>query len=304
MSSRQLRKLQQQRELERAKLQEQPAEEKASEDEEEVGVEAPPINKPSLFANFAALQGNEDQDDDSDASGEQIKNDQHHPDNQQLASPNSRKKSKKAKKKKKKNKQTEENKPVSGHPAPRSNGQRDEIDIALQELSLRRESNSTNTATPELTVRPEFARICELLGINTQHLKVGNEMRNLFGRTAVDNHDDAGGQVPRGARRRQRAARRQVDLETALQGQHAPGKGLPELTLRRNPLIQGKDNWPRATTGGLTMDISYDQRPYNGIVAFRFVHNQAYDHVQQQFHVFVEMGDPQNLIGLLQRNRT
>lgn len=303
MSSRQLRKLQQQRELERAKLQEQPAEEKASEDEEEEG-ETPPINKPSLFANFAALQADEDEDDDSDTDEQQVENDgQHPPDNKQLTSPSSGKKPKKAKKKKKKTKQTEENKSVSSHPTPGSDGQQDEIDAALQELSLKRENNSTNTAIPEFIADPEFARICELLGINTQHLKVANEMRNLFGRTAVDNHDDAGGQVPRGARRRQRAAQRQVDLETALQGQHAPGKGLPELTLRRNPFIQGKDNWPRATTGGLTMEITDDLPSYSGIIAFRFVHNQAYDLVQQQFHVFVEMGDPQNLIGLLQRNR-
>jgi hypothetical protein len=300
MSTRQLRKLQQQRELERAKLQEQqPAEEKTSEGEEEG--EAPPINKPSFFANFAALQTDEDQDDDSDAGEQQV---EHPPANEQPTSPSSGKKPKKARKKKKNKKQTEENKLVSSHPIPRSDGQRDEIDAALQELSLKRESNSTNTATPEVNVHPEFARTCELLGINTQHLKVANEMRNLFGRTAVDNHDDAGGQIPRGTRRRQRAAQRQVDLETALKGHHAPGKGLAELTLRRNPFIQGKDDWPRATTGGLTMEISEDQRPYNGIVVFRFVHNQAYNHIQQQFHVFVEMGDPQNLIGLLQRNRT
>jgi len=302
MSSRQLRKLQQQRELERAKLQEQqPAEEKASEGEEEEG-ETPPINKPSLFANFAALQADEDQNDDSDAGEQQIG--QHPSDNEQPTSPSSGKKPKKARKKKKNKKQTEGNKLVSGHPILRSDGQRDEIDAALQELSLKRESNSTNTTTPEVNVHPEFARTCELLGINTQYLKVANEMRNLFGRAAVDNHDDAGGQIPRGTRRRQRAAQRQVDLETALKGHHAPGKGLAELTLRRNPFIQGKDDWPRATTGGLTMEISEDQQPYNGIVVFRFMHNQVYDQVQQQFHVFVEMGDPQNLIGLLQRNRT
>jgi hypothetical protein len=302
MSSRQLRKLQQQRELERAKLQEQqPVEERASENEEEE--EVLPANKPSLFANFAALQADDDQDDDSDGGEQQVENDgQQPPGNEEFASPSPGKKSKKAKKKKKKTKQTEENKSVSGLPVSRSDGQRDEIDAALQELSLKRESRSTNTI-PEFTVHPEYERICALLGINTQHLKVANEMRNLFGRTAVDNHDDAGGLVPRGARRRQRAAQRQVDLETALKGQHAPGKGLPELALRRNIFIQGKDDWPRATTGGLTMEITDDFRLDNGIVGFRFVHSKAYNLVQQQFHVFVEMGDPQNLIGLLQRNR-
>jgi len=305
MSSRQLRKLQQQRELERAKLQgPQKVEERASNDADEEEDDVPPTSKPSLFANFAALQANEDQDEDSDAGEQADGYDVQSPQvDEQFTSPSSGKKPKKAKKKKKKKtNQVEGNKLVSTLPDSRSDGHQDEIDTALQELSLKRQTGSTNTTAP--AAHPEYERICALLGINAQHLKVANEMRNLFGRTAIENHDDAGGPVPRGARRRQRATQRQVDLETALKGHHAPGKGLPELTLRRNAFIQGKDDWPRAPTGGLTMEISDDQRLYNGVIVFRFVHNQAYDLVQQQFHVFVEMGDPQNLIGLLQRNRT
>lgn len=306
MSSRQLRKLQQQRELEQAKLREKEQVERTPESEEEDGEEqVPSINKPSLFANFAALQADEDQDDDSEAGDQQFENDgQRTVSNEQLGLPNTGRKSKKAKKKRKrKTKQTEESKPTSRFPVPRSDINQDEIDAAVQELSLKNARNSTNSTTPTVTFHPEYERICVLFGINTQHLKVANEMRNLFGRTAVENHDDAGGQVPRGARRRQRAAQRQVDLETALKGHHAPGKGLPELTLRRNIFIQGKDDWPKGTTGGLTMEIVDDLRTVDGTVEFRFVHNQAYNLVQQQFHMFVEMGDPQNLIGLLQRNR-
>jgi hypothetical protein len=304
MSSRQLRKLQQQRELGQAKLREKElAEGKASQGEEEEE-EAPSINKPSLFGNFAALQADEDQDEDSEAGEQHLENDgKLTRGNEQHASPSLVKKSKKSKKKKKA-KQIEESKIIPGAPISKSDVQRDEIDAALHELSLKNASSPTKNTTSAANFDPEYERVCALLGINTQHLKVANEMRNLFGRTAVENHDDAGGQVPRGARRRHRAAQRQVDLETALKGHHAPGKGLPELTLRRNIFIQGKDDWPKATTGGLTMEVVDDLQAVDGTVEFRFVHNQAYNRVQQQFHLFVEMGDPQNLIGLLQRNRT
>lgn len=42
----------------------------------------------------------------------------------------------------------------------------------------------------------------------------------------------------------------------------------------------------------------------DGTNEFRFVHDNAYEAVQNQFRIYVEMGDPQNLIGLLQKNRT
>lgn len=46
-----------------------------------------------------------------------------------------------------------------------------------------------------------------------------------------------------------------------------------------------------------------DMQFVDGTIEFRFVHDNAYEAVQNQFRIFVEMGDPQNLIGLLQRNR-
>lgn len=41
----------------------------------------------------------------------------------------------------------------------------------------------------------------------------------------------------------------------------------------------------------------------DGTVTFRFVHDKTYQALQATFYQFVEMGDPQNLIGLLARNR-
>lgn len=307
MSSRQLRKLQQQRRIEHARLQGKEAADEIALEGEEDEAETPSTNKPSLFASFAALQINEDQDENSDAGEQQPTNDgQHTANDEQLVSPSLGKKSrsKKKKKKKKTTMQTEESKPVSGIPIHKPGVHGDEIDAALQELRLKNTRISPNNTTPTVTFDPEFEQVCALLGINNQHLKVTNEMRNLFGRTAIENHDDTGGQILRGARRRQRAAQRQVDLETVLKGHHAPGKGLAELTLRRNIFIQGKDDWPRGTTGGLTMEAVADLEAVDGTVEFRFAHDQNYNLVQQQFQMFVDLGNPQNLIGLLQSNRT
>lgn len=287
MSSRQLRKLQQQRELEaQAKLQAQEEEEES--DDEPV---APTKSKASLFANLAAL---EDEDEDEDEDEPEEKAEPQAPQTLTDPAPTSAKKPKKSKKKKKaKNKGKEK-------PAIEAKADED-IDAALRELALERPSSSKEHASTPV-FDPEYERVCELLGISTNHLKVGNEMRNLFGKNVMDNHDDAGGAVPRGGRgRRQRAAQQQVDLETALKGHHAPGKGLPELTLRRNIFVQGKDDWPRGTSG-LMIEI-VDDRGGDGTVEYKYVHDKAYQDLQRNFQAFVEMGDPQNLIGLLTRNR-
>ena len=287
MSSRQLRKLQQQRELEQtqAKLQ-------AQEESEDEPV-APTKSKASLFANLAALE-DEDQDEDEPEEKEehaQLEELSHSP----APTSTAPKKPRKAKKKKKaKNKAKEK-------PAEEERNGADDIDAALRELAIKKPSGGAPDPWKP-TVDPEYERVCELLGINTQHLKVANEMRNLFGRTAADNHDDAGGSIPRGGRRNARRQQREVDLESALKGRHAPGKGLPELTLRRNNFIQGKDDWPRGTTGGLRMEV-VDQGSQDGSVEFRYVHDKAYQEAQEVFQSLVEIGDPQNLIGFLMRTR-
>ncbi|KFY84404.1 hypothetical protein V500_09337 [Pseudogymnoascus sp. VKM F-4518 (FW-2643)] len=294
MSSRQIRKLQQQRELEQAKLREA-AEEGSEEDEQE---DYRPPAKASLFSSFAALQDEDNDDDDEDDDETKIDEKTHKSSDEAEPSPPP-KKAKKSKKKKKKAKAKAQE--ASEAPKPGAKDEGDDIDAALRELNINAEKTGQEPQPPTIELDPNYERMCTLLGVNSQHLKVGNEMRNLFGRTAVENNDDAGGPVPRGGRRRQRA-QQQVDLETALKGHHAPGKGLPELTLRRNIFIQGKEEWPRATTGGLTMEMVDDMQFVDGTIEFRFVHDNAYEAVQNQFRIYVEMGDPQNLIGLLQKN--
>jgi hypothetical protein len=277
MSSRQLRKLQQQKELEEAAR-------RAEEESEEEASRTPPKSKSSLFAKLAALEDDED---------EEKENSEQEALSEPEPTPTPAPKAKKAKKKKKaKNKAKEipEKKEESI----------DDFDAALRDLNLQKPAESWHNRKPELD--PQFEKICELVRIQTQHLKVANEMRNLFGRAALENHDDAGGPVGRGGRP-PRGQRQQVDLETALKGHHLPGKGLPEITLRRNIFIQGKNDWPKGTTGGLTMEMVEDYRQTDGTVEFRFVHDKTYQTMQQAFHGLVEIGDPQNLITFLTKNR-
>lgn len=296
MSSRQLRKLQQQRELEQAKLKAAtPLSEEESEEEESF---QQPTAKPSLFAGLAGLEGEGNDSEDgveSETSGTALisREDDHSSVAEEVAPPPKTKKSKKKKKAKK----------GAEVKAPEKTEEKiDDIDAALRELNLKAGKNGVlvQEAAPKLD--PEYERVCKLLGINNSNLKVANEMKNLFGRAAIENNEDAGGAVP-GRRGGRRNMPREVDLQTALKGHHLPGKGLPELTLRRNIFIQGKDDWPRGTTGGLTMEVVDDEQAFGNSIEYRFVHDQAYNVVQQQFDMFVEMGEPNNLIGLLQRNR-
>lgn len=295
MSSRHLRKLQQQRELEQAKLQANVEEE--SDDEP---VERPQKSKPSLFANFAALEDEDEDGDDNDNAPadreDEIAKAEGDLSNTE-ATPAPAPKAKKSKKKKKKAKSK-----AKDTPEEKSGGE-DEIEEALRELNLKKPSRTANGQDTTPVLDPEYERVCALLGVQTQHLKVANEMRNLFGKTAIDNHDDAGGPVGRAARRQQRAQQEQMDLETALKGHHPAGKGLSELILRRNCFIQGKEDWPKGTTGGLTMAVVDDKKDTGGTVEFTFVHDKTYQALQFSFHQYVEVGDPENLVGLLIKNR-
>ncbi|TGO63849.1 hypothetical protein BCON_0010g00140 [Botryotinia convoluta] len=287
MSSRQLRRLQQQRELEQqAKLQ---AQEEEGEEEESDEEPQPSQSKPSLFANFAALEDLEDDDESKGVDEEE----------EELSEPTpvvTAKKPKKSKKKKKaKNAGKGKDSAKAAEAKPKND--LDDIDQALKELNLKK-PNATNM-TSSIEVDEEYERVCFLLGINTQHLKVANEMRSLFGRAATEPNEDPGGPTGRGARRRQH--NQEMDLETVLKGRHQPGKGLPELTLRRNLFIQGKDEWPKSSSGGLTMEVVENQDVVDGTIEYRFVHDQSYQSVQETFQGLVEMGDPQNLIRFIVR---
>ncbi|KAH7320224.1 transcriptional repressor TCF25-domain-containing protein [Stachybotrys elegans] len=284
MSTRQLRKLERQRELEKA-TQATREEPKDSDEEDEL---IQPAAKPRASL-FAALGGDDEEDQDDEDEEDQV------PQEPKQASPAteaplSSKKSKKKKKKKGK-KQASSTTDATGIPPEKAGTDEDEIDKAIKELQL-----DTNAARGsgghEINTR---RRINELLKINTYHLKAVNEMRNLFGREAMEAADAEEGQEQN--RRRRGPVQQQVDLETFLRG--TPGaKRLPEITLRRNLFIQGRDHWPRQSAGGLTMKEV--QKVADGSwTEYTFCHDREYDTIQTTFFALVQMGDPMRLVYLL-----
>jgi hypothetical protein len=289
MSSRQLRKLQKQRELEASQTPEEISEEEFSEPE------ARPKPKPSLFA---ALGGNDDDDDDDEAEnsdneqGAKIESEttkeQEPEDSPQ---PTSGKKSKKKKKKKAKQAKVET-------PEPAEDDGQDEIDKAIRELNLttRRGSNDASQVASTYS-----RRLDQLLGINTHHLKAMNEMRQLFGRDIIESATAEEEEEAANARRA-RGPQAQ-DLEAFIRSFAARGKKLPEVSLRRNPFIQGKDHWPLATTGGLTLKVIGKAEGEEGATEYAYVHEKDYDAVQALFFSLVQVGDPMRMVYLLREAR-
>jgi len=139
--------------------------------------------------------------------------------------------------------------------------------------------------------------LCNLLAIDVQHLQVANEMRRLFGRAAFheDEHQSASEQ------RRPREGEG-ASLADAVTGKMAyGGPGLPAMLRRRNLFAQGKEDWPRATGGGLGMETV--EARSNGVTEYRFVHNAGYQHAQREFENCVLGMDPNSMVHLLRFNR-
>ncbi|KAI1125742.1 transcriptional repressor TCF25-domain-containing protein [Nemania abortiva] len=299
MSSRQLRKLQKQRELEQLQAPNVP-----KSDSEESEYEAPIRRvKPSAFSGFAALGGQDDEADNDDDDNEVEPTEaSSRPAESAVRTGTPSSSSKKSKKKKKKGKKPDASlASASSRTNTTTRTGTDEIDEALRELNLANKKTDIHTGSQADTARSvAFERICELLRINTHNLKVVNEMRNLFGREAIaaalneENEERARTQRPR-------HMPQHVDLETFLKGQ--PGKTLPEVTLRRNPFLPGKDTWPRASTEGLTMrqfkEGTATDKFMSGTVEFGFAHDENYNKLEQQFFHLVQMLDPMQLVQLL-----
>ena len=278
MSSRQLRKIRQQQKLQGAT---KPEDEEVSGSEEEA-----PVVKPRASL-FAAL-GGEDEDEEEDEQEEVTepvaeRDDKPAMEQAQPAAAKKRRKKKKGKK----------NQGTGKAPQPSAPNE-DEIDKALKELNINpRASPGGSSSSAEQTGT-------SVLAINPYHLKAIHEMKALFGREVIEAarvEEEAEDQAAR--RRLLQGGARQVDLETFLKGD--PGKKLPEVTLRRNMFIQGKDNWPRATAGGLVMrEVGTDE---TGATEYAFVHEKQYDVVQSIFFHCVGIGDPMRMVHLLKQFR-
>ncbi|RMD44843.1 hypothetical protein DV735_g406, partial [Chaetothyriales sp. CBS 134920] len=144
----------------------------------------------------------------------------------------------------------------------------DEIDRALREIN----ANSKSTGAPlspgvvdDDSAFSPTTNTADLLGINQKNLNPTAEMRGLFGSVALE------------------ASR---------------GRELGAMAQRANPLVQGKAEWPLATSGGLSMEYLADVGSERE-KRYKIMHSAAYQETQAQFHSVVETMDPQRLIGLL-----
>lgn len=294
MSSRALRKAQRERE-EQEQLEKLQQQEEEDDDEEEY-VAAP--TKKSAFA----MLGEENEDDDDGAEEPEDEGGVAIAEEPEQATP-AKAPSKKKKKKKAKGKSGGA---TPGTPAQQTSGQKeepmDEIDAALKQLSTSG-NGAGNTAGGVNEATNEASK---LLAIDTHHLHAQNEMRRLFGRAALEQGNDDDGQGAPGnvgGNRRQQRRVQQVGLAQALRGQRGQGGragGLASLGLRRNIFVQGKEEWPVATGGGLGMEVV--DKKADGTVEYRYVHNRAYQDVQSQFESCVASMDPNRLVVLLQHN--
>lgn len=301
MSSRAIRKLQ--------KLREQELHQASSHADHEVdeSSEDEPVTRPSkpkfnAFDLLNAADDDENEDDDgSDRDIEAVTQ----PSEPAPTSTKPIDSNKKKKKKTKKKAKTPKSPAVGDSATIKSeNAELDEIDRALKELStdgnLRPQDadqfvSAGNLGDSVFSKTPE-----ELLSIEPKFLNATNEMRRLFGNVVLENFDQS---EDTGTGRRRTRQREMVDLGQALTGRYSPasrGQNLAGVTLRRNVLMPGKDEWPRAPSGGLGMEVV--DSLHNGHTAYRIIHNNAYRDVQRQFDMCVESMDPQRLVHLLQYN--
>ncbi|GAB1744014.1 hypothetical protein NU219Hw_g1053t1 [Hortaea werneckii] len=297
MSSRALRKAQRERE-EQDRLEKLTQEAAELEEEEDDDDQAP---APAAKSAFAMLQEDEDDDDGGAALDEE--DDQHEDAAASSIPPSSAttggSKSKNNKKKKKKKAKT-----TAEEGLPGVDDDMDEIDQALKQLSAN--GHADQTGTTNAGVDQKLDETSRLLAIDTNHLHAQNEMRRLFGRAALEQRDDdEEDPAPQnvGGNRRQQRRVQQVGLAQALRGQGGAGGragGLSAMALRRNIFIQGKEDWPIATGGGLAMEV--EEKRADGTVLYRFVHNSFYQDVQSQFEMCVESMDPNRLVMLLRHN--
>jgi hypothetical protein len=269
MSSRALRKAQRQLEEQQAIQDAKQLDQSEGDDEED---EPAPVIKKSAFALF----DQEDEDSHERSDDDEVPS---------TSAPTEVKPSKAGKKKKKKSKAAA----AKSKAATKISTEEDDFDAALRSLDATKQSSrdqpsgSKDNGKPGMD--PKVEEVCKLLAITTQHLHVRNEMRQLFGREAIE-ADRRPAQEPR--RRGQRGA------------QQPTGQGFPALSLRRNLFITGKEEWPRATTGGLGMEIVSIHE--DGTVEYRFVHSTAYQDAQRQYEIAVASMDPQRLVVLMQQN--
>ncbi|ROT36412.1 hypothetical protein SODALDRAFT_335509 [Sodiomyces alkalinus F11] len=295
MSTRQLRKLQKQRELEQLKLQSvTPETQEPSEDEEHEPIASKP--RASLFAALGGVDEDDEQQSENEENEENDNKAAAAEDSEKEAVPRPVKKNKSKKKKKNKGKKKDTSAGDDTPQNPSSKGNEDdEIEAALRELDLARESAHKGTSTALTTSTDRYGT--SLLQINPNHLKAMNEMQSLFGKDVIEaaRQEEQAERAAELQRQRGGHGPRQVNLEQALRGD--PRYKLSEVLLRRNPFIRGMDHWPRATPQDLSMQEVRGGE--DGLTEFTFHHAFEYDKTQVAFIRMVMAGDPMMLVNLL-----
>lgn len=299
MSSRALRKIQREQEQQK-QLQEN---ENASEDE--TSEDEQPVTSKALNA-FDILnqyddEGESEAPEEHDADPTDARNTGQAGENEnQTLAVNSSKPSPKHKKKKKSKNKGKEHNQSEGTPTSKGyakdSANLDEIDLALKSLST--QPSSSHATTESLPLWVDYSEMHRVLAVDSKNLNATNEMKRLFGSVVLEGETEEPGQV------RRRGRVQHLDLGGALAGRNTPvsrGQGLAGLALRRNVFIAGKEEWPKATSGGLGME--FVEKLNDGTLEYRFVHNSAYQDVQRQFEACVESLDPQRMIQLLRFNR-
>ena len=299
MSSRALRKLQREQEQQK----QLDILDKIDAQDEESEKEAPAPKALNAFDMLHEVDdGDEDDKADANSSEEDDDTISNHKMVQQEAKPApsdvAKGKSKSKKKKTKKKSKLSENVRSTEKTArdTRTTSQLDEIDLALKSLSAKADGDASSSIG--VKINEANLQLYRLLAVESKHLNALNEMKRLFGNAVLENEDE-----PVGTPRRRGRGPQQLDLGAALAGRHSPasrGQGLAGLALRRNPFILGKEEWPKATSGGLGMELV--EKMEDGTIEYRFVHSTAYQDVQRQFETCVESMDPQRMIQMLQYN--
>ncbi|KAJ6784493.1 hypothetical protein PWT90_03658 [Aphanocladium album] len=295
MSSRQLRKLQKQRELEQAQEKQIDNSDEVEESDDEPAPATRP--KPNLFA---ALGGD---DDDADAEADEDEDEDGGatiaPEVDEPKPATSAKKNKKKNKKNKKKAAAALAAAAEQHDGDDGASDEDEIDKAIKALKISNAAKGGSTGDEEKQRRAAASN--SIFQINPYHLKAINEMRNLFGREVIESANAEEEQQQQANRRgRRRQIPQQVDLETFLRDNGPHAKKLPEVSLRRNIFIQGRDYWPAQSANGLTMkEIA---KTANGVsTEYAYVHGGEYDSLEMLFFACVQIGDPMRMVHLLKR---
>ncbi|KAI9891223.1 MAG: hypothetical protein M1814_002913 [Vezdaea aestivalis] len=229
---------------------------------------------------FALLNQDRDTEDGDEDAGHE---DEHHQtgasDKTESTQESSKAKSKKRRKKSKGKKTSTQ--------SPSGFDNLDEIDRALRDL----DSDKASTTSPQSLGLQEdfFDKFCKYFAVKTNCLHPEGEMKRLFGGAALGPEQEES----ESSQQRQRRGWTRADA-----GHH--NRPLGDLARRRNLLIKGREQWPRAQSGGLGMD--HLRRDSDEVSFYTFVHSSSYDDTQKQFEACVNSMDENRLLALKQSN--